>query len=130
MTKSIPIIALNQKNLKKLEKCFSIFDFIQTELWLFIFETISFQREMKVKDKETLKSLRLVCKFFRNLLSRLWIQAIPSPHFSPYFHKINKFQLALHRIRILDLNYGFYNRKTALELMILTPEVLLQWSHK
>src|SRR5579883_2618629 len=56
------------------------------------------------KEKETLKQVRLVCKYLRNLISFYWKQSIPEQYVSEYWKKIKKFNFEIQIFVIINTN--------------------------
>src|SRR5579885_3548373 len=54
------------------------------------------------EDKKTLKSLRLVCRLFRNLTTPFWKQVIPKQLISKYFSNLKQCHFKVQCIVILD----------------------------
>src|SRR5579883_1561453 len=71
--------------------------FITLPLWKEIIEFIQ-------KEKETLKQVRLVCKYLRNLISFYWKQSIPEQYVSEYWKKIKKFNFEIQIFVIINTN--------------------------
>src|SRR5579885_3381509 len=71
--------------------------FITLPLWK---EIIEFAQ----KEKETLKQVRLVCKYLRNLISSYWKQIIPEQYVSEYWKKIKKFNFEIQHFVIINTN--------------------------
>src|SRR5579883_2479652 len=69
--------------------------FITLPLWKEIIEFIQ-------KEKETLKQVRLVCKYLRNLISSYWKQIIPEQYVSEYWKKIKKFNFQIQHFVIIN----------------------------
>src|SRR5579875_2217260 len=58
--------------------------------------------EFAQKEKETLKQVRLVCKYLRNLISSYWKQIIPEQYALEYWKKIKKFNFEIHYFVIIS----------------------------
>src|SRR5579883_2164932 len=69
--------------------------FITLPLWK---EIIEFAQ----KEKETLKQVRLVCKYLRNLIASYWKQSIPEQYVSEYWKKIEKFNFQIQHFVIIN----------------------------
>src|SRR5579883_1046107 len=54
------------------------------------------------KEKETLKQVRLVCKYLRNLIAFYWKQTIPEQYVSEYWKKIEKFNFEIQHFVIIN----------------------------
>src|SRR5579875_1990310 len=71
--------------------------FITLPLWKEIIEFVQ-------KEKETLKQVRLVCKYLRNLIAFYWKQNIPEQYISEYWKKIEKFNFEIQHFVIINTN--------------------------
>src|SRR5579875_3422629 len=79
--------------------------FITLPLWKEIIEFVQ-------KEKETLKQVRLVCKYLRNLISFYWEQTIPEQFVLEYWKKIKKFNFQIQHFVIININ----SKKKILEI--------------
>src|SRR5579875_3773837 len=79
--------------------------FITLPLWKEIIEFVQ-------NEKETLKQVRLVCKYLRNLISSYWKQTIPKQYVSEYWKKIEKFNFQIQNFVIINTN----SKKKILEI--------------
>src|SRR5579885_2303759 len=70
---------------------------ITLPLWKEIIEFVQ-------KEKETLKQVRLVCKYLRNLIPFYWKQSIPEQYVSEYWKKIKKFNFEIQHFVIINTN--------------------------
>src|SRR5579885_1895950 len=70
---------------------------IALPLWKEIIEFVQ-------KEKETLKQVRLVCKYLRNLIPFYWKQSIPEQYVSEYWKKIKKFNFEIQHFVIINTN--------------------------
>jgi len=73
------------------------FYLIPLPLWK---EIIYYLRE----EKQSLKSLRLVCKVFRKFIIPYWIQIIPNQFVNQYFDQIKKFNFGIQIIQVANNN--------------------------
>src|SRR5579875_2265701 len=71
--------------------------FITLPLWKEIIEFVQ-------NEKETLKQVRLVCKYLRNLISSYWKQTIPKQYVSEYWKKIKKFNFEIQHFVVINTN--------------------------
>src|SRR5579875_3905928 len=71
--------------------------FITLSLWKEIIEFVQ-------NEKETLKQVRLVCKYLRNLIAFYWKQNIPEQYVSEYWKKIEKFNFEIQHFVIINTN--------------------------
>src|SRR5579875_2682845 len=69
--------------------------FITLPLWKEIIEFVQ-------NEKETLKQVRLVCKYLRNLISYYWKQSISEQYVSGYLKKIKKFNFQIQHFVIIN----------------------------
>src|SRR5579875_3067940 len=70
---------------------------ITLPLWKEIIEFVQ-------NEKKTLKQVRLVCKYLRNLIAFYWKQNIPEQYVSEYWRKIEKFNFEIQHFVIINTN--------------------------
>src|SRR5579885_3755434 len=70
---------------------------ITLPLWKEIIEFVQ-------REKQTLKQVRLVCKYLRNLIAFYWKQNIPEQYVSDYWKKIQKFNFEIQHFVIININ--------------------------
>src|SRR5579875_2371164 len=70
---------------------------ITLPLWKEIIEFVQ-------KEKQTLKQVRLVCKYLRNLIAFYWKQNIPEQYVSDYWKKIQRFNFEIQHFVIININ--------------------------